>query len=210
MTEIILARHGETEWNVAEVFRGQIDIGLSTTGVKQAELLAEYLSTAAIEVVYSSPLQRALQTAGAIARLHKLEVNVAPDLIDLNFGRWQGLSQEEVKEKYRELYTLWINHPEQVRVPDGEALHDVRKRVGRFIDKIIPKHTGTVVIVSHRVVNKVIICALLGLDDSHFWKIRQDTCGISIFTLQNEQFILTRHNDTSFLKPLASPPLSDF
>jgi broad specificity phosphatase PhoE len=54
------------------------------------------------------------------------------------------------------------------------------------------------------------LCALLGLDDSHFWKIRQDTCGISIFTFQNEQFTLTRHNDTSFLKPLASAPLRDF
>jgi len=54
------------------------------------------------------------------------------------------------------------------------------------------------------------ICALLGLDNSHFWKIRQDTCGISVFTYQNEQFILTKHNDTSFLKPVARAPLRDF
>ncbi|HEY50790.1 MAG TPA: histidine phosphatase family protein [Dehalococcoidia bacterium] len=210
MTEIILVRHGETEWNVAEVFRGQIDIGLSKTGVKQAELLAEYLSTAAIEAIYSSPLQRARQTAGAIARLHELKVNVAADLIDFNFGRWQGLSHEEVKEKYGELYATWVTHPEQVSMLDGETLDDVRKRVIRFIDKVIKEHPGTTAIVSHRVVNKVIICALLGLDNSHFWKIRQDTCGISIFIYQNEQFILTRHNDTSFLKPIASAPLRDF
>jgi broad specificity phosphatase PhoE len=67
-----------------------------------------------------------------------------------------------------------------------------------------------VVIVGHRVVNKVMLCALLGLDNSHFWKIRQDTCGISILTYQNEQFILTRHNDTSFLRSLAGAPLPDF
>jgi len=210
MTEIILVRHGETEWNVAEVFRGQIDIDLSEAGVKQAELLAGYLSTSTIEAIYSSPLKRALKTAEIIANPHKLKVNVEPDLIDLNFGRWQGLSHEAVKEKYGELYTTWITHPEQVKMPDGETLEDVRKRVIRVNNKVIKNHKGTIIIVGHRVVNKVMICALLGLDNSHFWKIRQDTCGISIFAYQNEQFILTRHNDTSFLRPVAKAPLPDF
>ena len=210
MTEIILVRHGETEWNVAEVFRGQIDIDLNETGVKQAELLSGYLSTSAIAAVYSSPLKRALKTAEIIAQPHKLKVNIDPDLIDFNFGKWQGLSHQEVKEKYRDLYATWITHPEQVRIPDGEALEDVSKRVIRVRNKVIENHRGTVVIVGHRVVNKVMICTLLGLDNSHFWKIRQDTCGISIFSYLNEQFILTKHNDTSFLRPVAGTPLSDF
>lgn len=210
MTEIILARHGETEWNVAEVFRGQIDIDLNETGVKQAELLSGYLSTSAIAAVYSSPLKRALKTAEIIAQPHKIKVDVEPDLIDFNFGKWQGLSHQEVKEKYRDLYATWITHPEQVRIPDGEALEDVSKRVIRVRNKVIENHRGTVVIVGHRVVNKVMICTLLGLDNSHFWKIRQDTCGISIFSYLNEQFILTKHNDTSFLRPVAGTPLRDF
>ncbi len=210
MTEIILARHGETEWNVAEVFRGQIDIDLNEPGVKQAELLSGYLSTSAIAAVYSSPLKRALKTAEIIAQPHKLEVDVDPDLIDFNFGKWQGLSHQEVKEKYRDLYATWITHPEQVSIPDGEALEDVSKRVIRVRNKVIENHRGTVVIVGHRVVNKVMICTLLGLDNSHFWKIRQDTCGISIFSYLNEQFILTKHNDTSFLRPVAGTPLRDF
>jgi len=210
MTEIILARHGETEWNVAEVFRGQIDIDLNETGVKQAELLSGYLSTSAIEAVYSSSLKRALKTAEIIAQPHKLKVNVDSDLIDFNFGKWQGLLHQEVKEKYRDLYATWITHPEQVRIPDGEALEDVSKRVIRVRNKVIENHRGTVIIVGHRVVNKVMICTLLGLDNSHFWKIRQDTCGISIFSYLNEQFILTKHNDTSFLRPVAGTPLSDF
>jgi len=210
MTELILVRHGETEWNVAEVFRGQADIDLSETGRKQAGLLATYLSTAAIEAIYSSPLKRARQTAEAIAKPHKLEVSVESDLIDLNFGKWQGLSHEEVKEKYGDLYATWLIHPEQVRMPGGETLDDVRKRVTRFRDKVIEKHRGTIVIVGHRVVNKVMLCALLGLDNLHFWKIRQDTCGISVLNYQNERFILTRHNDTSFLKPTAGAPLKDF
>jgi len=210
MTELIIARHGETEWNVTEVFRGQIDLDLNETGIKQAELLAGCLSTSTIEAIYSSPLKRALKTAEIIARPHKLKVNVEPDLVDFNFGRWQGLSHHEVKEQYGELYAGWLHHPEQVQMPGGETLEDVRTRIIRFRNKVIESHRGTVVSVGHRVVNKVIICALLGLDNSHFWKIRQDTGGISIFSYQNGQYTLTRHNDTSFLKPLARTPVKDF
>ena len=78
------------------------------------------------------------------------------------------------------------------------------------VDEVIAKCEGVVILVSHRVVNKVLICALLGLDNSHFWNIRQDTCGITTFTYENRRFILTKHNDTSFLKPIGKAPLSDF
>ncbi len=210
MTEIILVRHGETEWNVAEIFRGRIDIELNETGIKQAELLAEYLSDVRIEAIYSSPLKRALRTAEMIADYHQLEVKIAPGLTDLDFGQWQGLPHQEVKGKYEELYTEWISRPDRVKMPAGESLNDVSKRVIGVVDEVIAKYEGTVILVSHRVVSKVIICALLGLDDSHFWNIRQDTCGITAFTYENERFILTEHNNTSYLKPLQKNPLSDF
>ncbi len=210
MAEIILARHGETEWNVAEIFRGQIDIDLSETGVKQAKLLAEYLSKSAIEAIYTSPLKRARKTAEIIAQPHGLKVNADPDLIDFNFGQWEGLPLEEVKEKYEDLYKKWVAHPEQVSIPGGESLEDVSRRIVRFKNKIISSYHSVVLIVGHRVVNKVMLCTMLGLDNSHFWKIKQDTCGISILTYQYEQFILTKHNVTSFLKPVTRAPLSDF
>jgi len=210
MTELILARHGETEWNVAEVFRGRIDVELNETGIKQAELLAEYLSDSKIDAIYSSPLKRALKTAETIAGYHKLEVKIAPGLIDLDYGEWHGLPHPEVKDKYKQLYAEWINSPDKVRMPAGESLNDVRERAIGVVDKVTAEYEGTAVLVSHRVVNKVLICALLGLDNSHFWNIRLDTCGITTFTYENERFILTRHNDTSYLKPLQKAPLSDF
>ena len=92
----------------------------------------------------------------------------------------------------------------------GESLDDVRKRATAVIDEVITKHEGTVVLVSHRVVNKVLICTLLGLDNSHFWNIKQDTCGSTSFTYEKGKFILTKHNDTSYLKPVHKAPLSDF
>jgi broad specificity phosphatase PhoE len=210
MKQIILVRHGETEWNVKEVFRGRIDIELNKTGVKQAKLLAEYLSNLRIDAIYSSPLRRALTTAEIMASYHKLDVVIEPGLIDFDYGEWQGLSHQEVRDKYRELYAQWINHPELERMPTGESLDDVRKRAMSVVDRIISKYDGSVVLISHRVVNKVLICALLGLDNSHFWNVRQDTCGMTIFSYDNGRFILTKHNDTSYLEPVGGALLRDF
>ena len=210
MAEIILARHGETEWNVEEVFRGRLDIELNETGIRQAELLAEYLSERKIDAIYSSPLKRAVKTAEIIAGYHQLDVEIAPGLIDFDCGEWHGLPLQEVKDKYKELYALWVSHPDKVKLPAGESLNEVRKRATSMADNVVAKYEGTVVLVAHRVVNKVLICALLGLDNSHFWNIKQDICGITIFNYENGQFILTKHNDTSYLRPIPQAPLADF
>jgi len=209
MKQIILVRHGETEWNVKEVFRGRTDIELNETGMRQAELLAEHLSNIKIDAIYSSPLRRALKTAETIASYHKLDVEIAPGLIDFNYGKWQGLSHQEVRDRYKGLYAQWINRPDRVRMPAGESLDEVRRRAMSVVDRIIAKYEGSVVLVSHRVVNKVLICALLGLDNSHFWNIRQDTCGMTIFTYENGEFILTKHNNTSYLG-VSAASLGDF
>ncbi len=205
-----MARHGETEWNVAEVFRGRIDIELNETGMKQAELLAEYLGGVKIDAIYSSPLRRALKTAEMIASYHKLEVEIAPGLIDFDYGKWQGLSHQEVKHRYKELYAEWMKNPHRIKMPNGESLSDVRERALSVVDEAVAKHEGTIALVSHRVVNKVLICALLGLDNSHFWNIRQDTCGTTTFSYINQHFVLTKHNDTSYLRPLPKAEVSDF
>ncbi len=210
MTEIILVRHGETEWNVKEVFRGKIDVELNETGMRQAELLAEYLSYSKIDAVYSSPLKRALKTAELIASYHKLDVEIAPGLTDFDYGEWQGLPHQEVKKRYEELYAQWIKNPHQMRMPAGESLNDVSERAINVVNEVVARYGGTVVLVSHRVVNKVLICALLGLVNSHFWNIRLDICGITTFTYENKRFILAEHNNASFLKPLHKTPLSDF
>ena len=210
MTEITLVRHGETEWNVEEIFRGRIDIELNETGIRQAKLLAEYLGQIKIAAVYSSPLKRALRTADIIAAPHQLRVEIAPGLIDFDYGKWQGLPHQEVKEKYQELYSRWLNHPHQLRMPEGESLDDVSKRAMMVVAEIIAKVEGTAVLVSHRVVSKVLICALLGLDNAHFWNVRQDVGGVTTFSYEKGRFVLTEHNNTSFLKPLHKAQLSDF
>jgi broad specificity phosphatase PhoE len=210
MTRILLIRHGDTDWNVEEVFRGRVDIELNDIGIKQAQLLVKYLEDVPIEAVYSSPLKRALKTAQIIAASHRINVKTTQELIDFDYGEWQGMSHGTVKEKYKVLYDEWLKNPHLVKMPKGESLDDVRQRATNLVDRIIAKHEGTVALVSHRVIHKVIICALLGLDNSHFWNIRLDTCGITTFVYEDKRFILEKHNDTSFLKSIDKPALSDF
>jgi broad specificity phosphatase PhoE len=208
--EILLVRHGETEWNADQIFRGRADVILNEKGVVQAKLLGEYLKKSRLEAVYSSPLQRAVHTAESIAKSHSLNVRPEFDLIDLDYGEWQGMPLTEVRKIYKNLYIKWETSPEIVRFPGGEGLDDVRNRAISAVNKIVKTHTGTIALVSHRVVNKVLICSMLGLNNSHFWNIRQETCGITSFSYEKGQFVLTRHNDTSFLGNLSGKEQNDF
>jgi broad specificity phosphatase PhoE len=211
MTEIILIRHGETEWNTSETFRGRADIDLDASGLQQAELLGSYLSKEKIDLIYSSPLKRAVKTAEAIARFQNIEVNAVENLNDLDFGEWQGLTLEEVKGKYEELYRDWLDTPEQVKIPGGESLQSILDRALPFVEDAVMKcGEGKVALVSHRVVHKVLICALLGLDNSHFWNIKLDTGAITRFIYNGDKVILTVHNDTPYLKDIQDRPLEDF
>jgi len=210
MTRLILVRHGETEWNVSEVFRGRHDVGLSQVGISQAELLGEYLADSTIEAVYSSPLKRALNTAESVAKHHGLDVRIADGLVDFNFGAWEGLALQEVKVKYGELFDRWLKEPHLVKIPDGESLDEVTDRARRVLDGVVSEHGGTVVLASHRVVNKVLICAMLGLDNSRFWDVRQDLAAITVFEYTDDRFILTKHNDTCHLRQIQQRTLSDF
>jgi phosphoserine phosphatase len=210
MAKLILARHGETMWNVEKVFRGRADVNLDEVGIKQAELLGKYLSNWELEVIYSSPVKRALDTANIVARYQKVVVRIAQGLIDFDFGEWQSLPEQEVSRLYPDLLNEWHNNPDKVKMPGGESLEDVRKRAVEVVNGILSRHEGNVLLVSHRVVIKVLICYLLGLDNSHFWNISQDVCGITIFNYADGRFVLTRHNDTSHLRELQKSVLGDF
>jgi broad specificity phosphatase PhoE len=209
MAEIILVRHGETEWNVGEIYRGRADIALDEVGIKQAELLGKYLSELKLDAIYSSPLRRALDTANIVARYQNVGLQVTNGLMDFDYGEWQGLPDRKVRMLYPALHSQWHANPHLVKMPGGESLDDVKVRALDVVNEAVSKHTGSVVLVSHRVVNKVLMCSLLGLDNSHFWHIRQDVGGITIFNYANGCFILTKHNDTSYLKGMRKS-LSDF
>jgi phosphoserine phosphatase len=211
MLEIILVRHGETEWNASEIFRGRADVALNENGLRQAELLGAYLKEEKLDAVYSGPLSRAVKTAQAIASPHNLPVVTVDNLNDIDCGEWEGLSLAVVRERYEETYRDWLDTPEQVRLPGGESLEDVKNRAEAFIDEVVARiGEGKVVLVSHRAVHKVLISTLLGLDSSFFWSFKLDNCGVTRFTFDGSRAVLTAHNDTSFLRPLKQKTLNDF
>jgi broad specificity phosphatase PhoE len=201
MTTLFLVRHGRTGWNKEQIFRGTKDIPLDEVGKEEAVLVGERLKGERVTAVYSSPLARARETAAAIARFHRIDVQVMAGLNDLNFGAWEGESLAEVKKKYPDLYRQWLETPHRVIFPGGEGLEAVSTRAMKVVEEICKRHPqDTVALVSHRVVLKVLICALLGLDNSHFWNIGQDTTAVNCFQYKNGRWIVALLNDACHLK----------
>jgi len=207
MTRIILIRHGQTAWNKVERIRGQVEIPLDETGLVQAEatarrVVAEWQPLA----VYCSPLQRAVQTAQPIARRLGLGIQPVPGLNDMDFGQWQGLSPEEVKARWPDLARAWLRAPHTVTFPGGESLDQVKERSMAALHQIIARHAEEeVAIVGHTVVNRVLLCAVLGLDNSNYWRIGQETCAINVFKWRKGIFFIESINDTCHLR---AQPLS--
>ena len=203
MTSIYLVRHGQTAWNKEEIFRGRTDVPLDETGLKQAELAGEYFKGMEIHAIYSSPLARALQTAHKIAQFHSLKVQPLEGIIDLSFGNWEGHPHHEIKKIDSERYRQWREEPHRVRLPGGESLEEVRVRSMAALEEVIQSNPGkTLVLVSHRVINKVLICGILGIDNSHFWQIGQDTTAINLIQYRNGKYVLSILNETCHLKRL--------
>ena len=203
MTRIILLRHGQTKWNEVERFRGRFDIELDETGEKQADAASLRIARWQVSAVFSSPLKRTLRTAQPVAQRFGLTVQPSEALIDIHFGDWQGLSPEEVEAVDGDLYKVWLKKPHLVQFPGGETLEHVRKRAVPELQRLSEYYNGqTIVLVSHKVVCKVIVCSVLGLKNSDFWRVEQDVCAINIFEKRNGLLVATLVNDTCHLRNL--------
>ena len=202
-TRIVLIRHGQTAWNKQEIFRGRADVPLDEVGLRQAQALADALRAEPISAIFTSPLSRAVQTAQALAESHGLVPVAVQDLIDIDLGAWEGLPHDGVREQFPELYAAWQAQPEGVTFPGGENLEAVRQRAGTALAELVEQCPGqTIALVAHRVVNKVLICHILGLLNSHFWKIKQDTGAINRFQATSGGYIVECLNDTCHLRQL--------
>jgi broad specificity phosphatase PhoE len=202
MTRIILVRHGQTAWNQQDRIRGQVDVPLDNTGLAQATATAARIAAEWKPVaLYSSPLRRAVQTAQPIADRLGLEVHTVPGFNDMNFGQWQGLSPSEVSQRWPEMSRAWLTAPHTVTFPGGESLARVRRRSMSALRRVITQHPDQdAVIVGHTVLNRVLLCAMLGLDDSHHWRIGQDTCAVNMIEWHEGGFFIGSLNDTCHLR----------
>ena len=204
MTTVILVRHGQTAWNEVERFRGRADVPLNEAGLAQVRATGEHIAARwSVSDVYSSPLRRAVTTAEAIALSFGLPVQAHPGLADIDYGQWQGLTAEEAAARWPEAMRAWLNAPHQARIPGGETLDALRVRAMAALNELTGRHPEQVlVLVSHTVVNRIILLGILGLGNERFWRLCQDTCAINVFEGEGNDYTLVSLNDTCHLHHL--------
>jgi broad specificity phosphatase PhoE len=198
MTTILLVRHGQTAWNREERFRGQVDLPLDDWGLRQAELVGERIASQWQPVaIYASSMQRTLQTAAGIARACGLSTTIHDGLLDIDYGAFAGLTPEEAARQYPDVARAWRRAPHMVLFPDGESLAEVRDRAEAALEEIVANHPDqTVVLVTHVVVCRLILCAVLDLENSHFWQFEPATASISVIEVSGGHRVLRSLNDT--------------
>ena len=163
---LIIVRHGESEWNRLGRYQGQADAPLSELGISQAEALAARLKRETFDAIFASPLQRAAQTAEAIARYHPdVPFQHEPAIMEIHHGDWQGLYIQDIVARYADELREWRRHPTRSQFPNGESFSNILKRVIDFKDHLLNDYADrTVLISTHDVVVKIFVADALGMN----------------------------------------------
>lgn len=196
----MLVRHGDTRLNSGERFWGQTDVELSDAGIEQAQRLRERLAGEKIDAIYSSDLKRAVHTAGVIAAAREVKITTCAELRETNFGRVEGLTFEEIQQRYPELTASWLSWSLSMRFPGGESVEELNARVKRFLPRLEKHKDGEVVlVVAHSASLRLLICHLLGIELVHWRQFRLDLASLSILDTYPQGAILNLSNDVSHL-----------
>jgi phosphoserine phosphatase len=180
----LIIRHGETDWNRAGRFQGQIDVPLNDYGRVQAGQARDFLQTVPIDFAFTSPMLRPKETAEIILQAHPaVTLQTNADLQEISHGLWEGKLESEIEVDYAQELEDWRTKPETVQMPEGENLPDVWQRAGQAWQDILSKvgdvnQTG--IVVAHDATNKVLLCQLLGLQLADFWKIKQGNGAVTM------------------------------
>jgi broad specificity phosphatase PhoE len=211
MARIILVRHGQTAWNREQIFRGRADLPLSDHGHAQARAVGDHLAGQDVAAIHASPMLRARQTAEPLARAKGLPVLDAEGLIDADFGAWQGKTVPQVEAEFPDLFRLWQTEPANVTFPGGESYRAIVRRAAAEFDRLAHRAgDGTIVVVAHRFINKVVLCALLGIAETGFWRIKQDTACLNTITVEGGKPVIESLNFTAHLDRLRTGREIDF
>jgi len=180
---ILLARHGETPWNAEGRYQGQSDIALSAVGEGQARALGERLVNVPITHAVASPLSRARVTAEyALGPSRAGLLSTDEGLMEINHGDWEGLLASEIAARDAQRFGQWRTAPDQVTMPGGESLDDVFARAWPALVSACRSTPpdGTLLVVAHDAVNRVILCHLLGIPFARLWGFRQAPATVNL------------------------------
>jgi alpha-ribazole phosphatase len=175
----VVIRHAEVDASMSGRIYGRLDPPLSAVGRAHAETLAAPLAAVPLEAIFSSPARRARETAAPLARRLELEIAVHPDLGEIDFGEWEGLTFDEVEERDPELHRAWMTGPPGMRFPGGEDFAELKARVLGAVAEIRTKATSAA-LVAHGGVNRVILADALGLADEDIFRLDQPFGAVSV------------------------------
>lgn len=194
---VYLFRHGETA-NAAQIcMNGHYDVALSETGHRQMQEIADALQSLPLKAVYSSDLQRTLTGARRIAAHHGLEPVAHPELRELSFGKWEGMSVKELSEKHPGEMEKRIKHTELFRADGGETFGELAGRAVPMYESIVARHPHDVIaVMSHGGVNRTLLSHLLGFPVSNLFRIAQEYAAVNIIQYYRDQVVVELMNGT--------------
>lgn len=171
VTIILLARHGQSDWNLERRWQGHADRPLTERGRAQAVTLAERLAEIALDAVYASDLERARATAEVVARSQGLAVNVLPELREVDVGSWSGLTRDEARDRFPVDYRRWLDGGPGWR--DGETYEEMSDRILVAVQRLISAHPGgRLLVVSHGGPIRAVHAHALGMDVHAYRRMR--------------------------------------
>ena len=177
MPLLLLIRHGENEYVRTGKMAGRLPgVSLNQKGQKQAQALGEALKDVPLTAVYSSPLERAVETARPIAESHQLTITQEPDLLETDVGRWQGKSLKMLR--LTNLWKIVQSAPSRFRFPDGESMVEAQTRYVSVLERIIQRHNkpkDIIAVVFHADPIKLAVAYFLGMPLDHFQRLSCDT-----------------------------------
>jgi alpha-ribazole phosphatase/probable phosphoglycerate mutase len=192
-TRVYLMRHGEVRNGGEKRYNGHIDIDITEIGREQMQRLAGMLAGKNIAAVYSSDLIRSAKGAEIISRSLNLTYTPLRDLRERSVGKWEGLTAEEIKERFPGEYTAWRADLLNYRPPDGECLLDVRERILPVHKKLVNSHYGQeIAMLLHGGVNRVIIADALGLDLMNLFRIDQSFGALNIIDYYDDSMAVIK------------------
>ena len=202
--KLFLIRHGQTEWNSQGRYQGAQDTILTETGIKQARLAREYLSRVNFANFYSSPKKRALKTANIIADGLNIKINIREDLKELNFGKWEGLTFENINTGYKQDYQNWLSDPYNNAPPDGESFKVLLERAGNEINKIVNENPegSNVGVVTHGGVIIALLINWLQIPSQRWRSLIQRQGAINVVVIDKNFPYISQINYTGHLQPI--------
>ncbi|OPJ55788.1 histidine phosphatase family protein [Alkalithermobacter paradoxus] len=201
MVRLIFVRHGITEDNENMRLSGFIDSKLSEVGKSQVIKTAIRLKDENIDYIYSSPLSRAFHTAKEICKYANVDVKICEDFREMNFGKFDGLTFNEIKQNYEDDFNKLKEDSFSYKFPSGESLLEFHDRVSKAIDTIISKHkNNTVLISAHSGVIRSAISHILSRNHEYHWNFKIDNCSITIVEVIDGFGVMHTLNNTEHLR----------